>query len=164
MSINILSPDDRIVIGKGDAFAAHPAVPLEQYLRGLQLHWSCSISRDLLIDQFWQNWQPRLLPSKEKDAETLAGSDLTAFSPLDQCRKRCCDHMWSKPFVHQRFACQSKNRDRLLLTRKHGGRRSQNIFPFLFQRVPISTWIIANQIVFCLVLRVSVSHWSPKIL
>ena len=34
---------------------------------------SVSISRDLLMSQFWQNWQPRLQPAVPKDSTAEPG-------------------------------------------------------------------------------------------
>ena len=69
----VLEEDDRIVVGEGDAAAAQLAAAARAIISGEASSARVSISRDLLMSQFWQNLQARLQPAVPKERTGVPG-------------------------------------------------------------------------------------------
>jgi hypothetical protein len=67
----VLGEDHRIVVGEGDALAACLTAAVAIIRRCLVRRRS--MSRDLLMSQFWQNLQARLQPAVPKESTELPG-------------------------------------------------------------------------------------------
>ncbi len=68
----VLHEDDRVVVGEGHAAAAELFGRLGDR-SGEAASASVSISRLLLISQFWQNLQPRLQPAVPNESTGVPG-------------------------------------------------------------------------------------------